>query len=44
MLDVPFFNKDKKQIKMTPLQKDPKQLWTIKKIVAYKNGLKDTRY
>ena len=30
--------------KMTPLQKDPKQLWTIKKKVVYKSGLKYTRY
>ena len=29
---------------MTPLQKDPKQLWTIRKRVVYKNGLKDTRH
>ena len=25
---------------MTPLQKDPKQLWTIKKRAVYKRGLK----
>ena len=34
-----FFHK-----KMTPLQKDPKQLGTIGKRVVYKSGLQDTRY